>query len=334
MAVTGMQRPDFRTIGDSCRHHRLPAKAANGDPRILDLGLVASNIIALMLRAGTIVHGEQPPYHEQPEDRVERDALHRSIFRNGVYLGTLVGRDQNVVYTPDRFVGERLPSGIDRPEIYAISSEDDPSYATPTHPVARKTKPLDIALQPRRGWDSATESMLYPSAGRSHLCDLRRLRSDTVHVSHVGFHPDDPVKVAFLSIWMGSGGWLEYGEGASGLRSSTTGPARPFTRVEPRSPSLRGRPKTRSDATLQRHQRLSDGIRRSQRGRGIRRRGRRNRPFLPVSHRSGSLAASVFRFRQGFLSSAEPHRAGSSRGGSRSSGARSRSSCQPGRWRP
>ena len=33
---------------------------------------------------------------------------------------------------------------------------------------------------------------------------------DTLHVNQVGFRPDDPVKLAFLSCWMGSGGNLGY----------------------------------------------------------------------------------------------------------------------------
>jgi endoglucanase len=204
-----------------------------GELRVVDLGLVAPNIIAVTVRAGTIVHGEHVPYHEQAGDRVDRGGRHRAIFRDGVYLGTLVGRDQNVVHTPDRFVGDRLPGGaIDSPGTYAISSENDPSYAPARHParVGRKTKPVDIALG---SWESATESVLYLFLPRPLLegktyrvefklgdlppvdfaYDVGRLHSDAIHVSQIGFHPNDPVKVAFLSTWMGSAGPLDYPEG-------------------------------------------------------------------------------------------------------------------------
>jgi endoglucanase len=204
-----------------------------GKPRVVDLGLVAPDIIAVTVRAGVIVHGEHVPYHEQAGDRINRDKRHRAIFRDGVYLGTLVGRDQNVIHTADRFVGDRLPiEAIDSPDMYLISSEDDLSYASAKHPirVARKTKPVDIALG---RWESATESVLYlvlPHAlieGKSYRTefkignfspvdfryDVHRLRSDAIHVSQVGFHPDDPAKVAFLSTWMGSAGPLDYREG-------------------------------------------------------------------------------------------------------------------------
>jgi endoglucanase len=37
--------------------------------------------------------------------------------------------------------------------------------------------------------------------------------SEAIHVSQVGFRPDDPVKVGFLSTWMGQGEGVEYSEG-------------------------------------------------------------------------------------------------------------------------
>ena len=41
----------------------------------------------------------------------------------------------------------------------------------------------------------------------------RQQRSEAIHVSQVGFRPADPVKVGFLSTWMGSGEGLDYSEG-------------------------------------------------------------------------------------------------------------------------
>jgi endoglucanase len=39
-----------------------------------------------------------------------------------------------------------------------------------------------------------------------------RVRSESVHISHIGFRPDDPVKTAFLSLWMGTGGGYSFAE--------------------------------------------------------------------------------------------------------------------------
>ena len=43
--------------------------------------------------------------------------------------------------------------------------------------------------------------------------DPARLRSEAIHVSQVGFRPDDPAKIAFLSCWMGNGGGVKYEPG-------------------------------------------------------------------------------------------------------------------------
>ena len=40
--------------------------------------------------------------------------------------------------------------------------------------------------------------------------DAARVRSEAVHVSQIGFHPAEPVKVAFLSCWRGNGGAQHY----------------------------------------------------------------------------------------------------------------------------
>jgi endoglucanase len=43
--------------------------------------------------------------------------------------------------------------------------------------------------------------------------DPDQIYSEAVHVSQLGFAPDDPAKAGFLSLWMGNGGGLDYPEG-------------------------------------------------------------------------------------------------------------------------
>ena len=40
--------------------------------------------------------------------------------------------------------------------------------------------------------------------------DTARSRSEVVHASHIGFRPDDPLKHAFVSLWLGGGGGQDY----------------------------------------------------------------------------------------------------------------------------
>jgi endoglucanase len=99
--------------------------------------------------------------------------------------------------------------------------------------VHRKSKPTDFArvepwkfrapqehqiflrlpsrLQPGRRYVLSSAGGLLPDV--SFVFDPATLRSEAVHVSHLGFRPDDPAKVAFLSCWAGSGGAVDYPPG-------------------------------------------------------------------------------------------------------------------------
>ena len=50
-------------------------------------------------------------------------------------------------------------------------------------------------------------------AAETFTVDPTRLRSEAIHVSQIGFRPDDPAKIAFLSCWMGNGGGVKYEAG-------------------------------------------------------------------------------------------------------------------------
>ena len=214
---------------------------AEGDGRlhVTHVGAVAPDIISVTLVAGKIAHGDQIPYKKHKDDRVDRKGHQRWVFRNHRFFGSLVGKDERLIYTADRYVGDKLDARwAGAPASYRLTSPDDPAYAEPVTPTAvhRKTKPTDLGrVGPRHAWqfDSPTESVVYLrlparlTAGRHYTVALQgkplpavlfaydpaSARSEAVHVSHIGFHPGGPAKVAFLSCWMGSGGPLDYRSG-------------------------------------------------------------------------------------------------------------------------
>jgi endoglucanase len=163
---------------------------------------------------------------------VKRDGHQRWVSRQGRFVGSLVGRDEKLLQTPDAFVGERLEAAwADAPESYRVHPGDGTVLAP--RQTWRKTRPVDLGrVGPVHPWqfDCATESSIFldlpQPLAEGQRCELRfaadrlapvafavgstRLRSEAVHVSHVGFHPHDPAKVASLSCWLGSGGPLSY----------------------------------------------------------------------------------------------------------------------------
>ena len=123
------------------------------------------------------------------------------------------------------------PKRSEQPRRYRLSSITDPAYAKPLRPqqVFRKSKPLDMArvdpwnrvypiahslyfqwphpLQPGQEYRlETTDGSLAPLDFRY---EPEQTVSEAIHISHIGFRPDEP-KLAFLSSWMGSGGGLEY----------------------------------------------------------------------------------------------------------------------------
>ncbi len=207
-------------------------------PTITYLGPIKPNLLALHVQAGRVEYGRQVPYTRQPGDEIRHEGKERLVFRNGKFLGWLVGREGKLIYTEDRLVGQPIDTTrADDPASYTISSPDDPAYSTPRHPLAiyRKSKPSDFGRWHRWPFFAPVEHRLYlrlPAPlkvgcrytinfsgaflpAQTFTCDPRSMRSEAVHVSHIGFRPDDPAKLAFLSLWAGSGGPIQFDEGTT-----------------------------------------------------------------------------------------------------------------------
>ncbi len=196
---------------------------------------VRQDMLAIAVETGEVIYGQQVPYQPQPGDhRPTRDGeLRRQVERDGQTIGTLVGANQDILYTYDRLEGKTLNTDwADRPSSYQVVSRTDPAYSQPVAPTAvyRKTRPTDWAqLGPNR-YDWPLEHRIYLqlptdlTPGNSYEVQFeddrlqnatfdyqpQAVQSEAVHVSQVGFRPDDPAKVAFLSLWMGNGGGLSY----------------------------------------------------------------------------------------------------------------------------
>lgn len=203
-------------------------------PRVAHVGLVARDIVGVTITAGHVEYGQQVSYIKQPGDLlIPFMGVQRFVLRKGKVIGSLVGPAADLLCTMDEVTGDRFDTAwADRPESYRIHSADDARFAEPRQPTAvyRKSKPSDLAMIGAMKFDYSTENVVYlrfskaletsrhyelsfPGSAVSEVSlvpDPVRTRSEAVHVSQVGFRPDDPVKIAFLSCWMGNGGGLTY----------------------------------------------------------------------------------------------------------------------------
>jgi endoglucanase len=209
---------------------------ADGSPTVIHRGMVAPDILGITVQAGEIQYGEQIAYIPQPGDQAKKNGKDRSVMRNGKLLGWLVGKEGKLIYTPDRLVGAALDTKwADQSSNYQIESRDDAAYSRPIAPIEiyRKSKPSDFGRHDGWPYLAPIRHVLYlklPTAltpgchykiifsgGRlaeqTFVYRTESLRSEAIHVSHVGFRPDDPVKRGFLSCWLGSGGPMKYSAG-------------------------------------------------------------------------------------------------------------------------
>jgi endoglucanase len=179
--------------------------------------------LALVWRDGKIV--------EEPKNfSLRRDLDGDGKTRRDEGVGAIsqpYGSSQKML-VQDYITGTPLTEATaDAPEAYTISSTDDPNFAAPAQPKAvhRKSRPLDKGdlgggwrmehkiylvlpheLKPGATYTIRTPGLNLQKQEVAFKHDPTSVRSDSIHASHIGYRPDDPFKLATLSLWLGTGG--------------------------------------------------------------------------------------------------------------------------------
>lgn len=209
------------------------------DPPIIHFESIApikKDVLAVRIDTGEFKGGMQRPYVAEPEDMIITEGKDRWVSRNDEIIGALVGKEGDIIYSFDELTGvykrDYLP--VDPQEIQ-IENLDNPM--DPFQPICLsiKTRPSNYARINTWEFDASLTHILYlqfptdiqiGSTYKIHFADEnlgsleythqpRHKYSEAVHVSQIGFRPDDPVKIAFLSSWTGDGGSVDYTEGIS-----------------------------------------------------------------------------------------------------------------------
>ncbi|MCK4374473.1 MAG: hypothetical protein KAX19_04060, partial [Candidatus Brocadiae bacterium] len=202
--------------------------AFSGDPpKLVHIGAVAPDILAMTVLARKVVPGSFVRYERQAGDEIGERNGNRVLVRNGREVGAIAGDDGAWLRTGETVTGVPLQVAYaDDRNNYLVFSEEHESYATGLSPLAvhRKSKAtnespgryfpqehhlylrLPRPLQVGKTYEIRLEKINLDSRSISYLHDPLQVHSEAVHVSQIGFRPDDPAKVAFLSLWMGTGG--------------------------------------------------------------------------------------------------------------------------------
>ena len=214
---------------------RAAARARYATPTVLSpivdaVYAAAPDVLALQIHAGRITSPcKLTPYVAQPGDTTRADGPATLLVRGGQTVGYLIGPKHDALVTLEGCAGDPLLTAeADDPANYTVTSAADANFAAGIVPlsVSRKSKPDDWQ-QPKQG-GIVLSHVVYlhlPHAltpGKTYTVTLANvnvqkraltfafapdtMRSESVHVSQIGFRPDDPQKRAFLSVWMGDAG--------------------------------------------------------------------------------------------------------------------------------
>ena len=181
-------------------------------------------------------HGELRPYVAEAGDEVRVDAeshgvvRSRTLVRGGVEVGHVVGPEGDLhVSTFHKRVGEPVDrAALEDPAAWAVGGLDvvgvrvkrQPRGASREGPGVRHD--VYLTLEPAMTWGRAYD-MTLPGGEAARVEFGPMAVSPAVHVTQVGFRPDDPVKLARLSHWTGEP--VSYAPGPFAVRDAATGAA-------------------------------------------------------------------------------------------------------------
>jgi endoglucanase len=203
--------------------------APEATPRVIALGPLAPDVLALVIRDRRVESGRFARYEPRPGDRIT-EASNPVLTREDRQVGMVFGQPA-MLRTFDRVVGEALPrEWLDGAETYRLVRADGEEVAAT--PLGRKSRLSDLVMTGQNQFDGPFDHHIYLKlAAPMRVGDRYELRfadqrvapaslrydpsfnrSEAVHISQIGFRPDDPVKVAFASCWMGSAGAMDWPE--------------------------------------------------------------------------------------------------------------------------
>jgi endoglucanase len=213
------------------------SKRSKLSPQVTSFTMAGPMTMALTIQAGEWVPTKMIPYRllDKDEWKEEKNAKGEIenvlLIRDGITIGNIIGPNREWLTPWEHVVGDPLIEFLaDDVSTYVIDSPDDPNYKTPTAPISvfRKSRPSHWAQGSK---EVASHHTLYLQiekplvSGKQYVVRFQKLntqtteakllwnagniRSESVHVNQIGYRPDDPLKRAFVSAWLGTGGAMK-----------------------------------------------------------------------------------------------------------------------------
>lgn len=215
----------------------LPVNRNENSPVVNYVSRVAPDILTVRIDQGKINRASLIPYEAQPGDRIQKSNYDNeaqiyktySLIRDEKTIGVLAGPEKNYLQTPETVSGDKLDMLFSTmPQSYVITDES----------TGEKIIPQELYLKSKvsgRGMTDGQVTMehyIYLKLPKtltegntyivtfnginvqtetvSFVADAKAMRSEAIHTNQVGHRPDDLSKLAYLSIWLGTGGNYTY----------------------------------------------------------------------------------------------------------------------------
>lgn len=187
--------------------------------------VVRPDLVGLRLTLGRVSEGGLQAYEPAQTDRI--DPKWQTIRRRNIEYGTLIAGSggEELVAKFDRFEPDILQAMIDRGdvddpvtyhvltdgELQSVSAVWRKSKIVQTAQTGRFERTFvmqhDLVLALAKPLTSGAQVRIEMMASEPVAVDFNfnegALLSEALHVSQIGFRPTDPVKVAYLSYWLG-----------------------------------------------------------------------------------------------------------------------------------
>jgi endoglucanase len=260
-------------------------------PVVRHVAPVAPDILALSVQEKEFVPAAQVPYEAKPGDEIRHtgketvlvveDGKVQEALKDVVVVRQEGGKEVTLGHLAinakrlkpeDKAIGQDLATEtVDEPAAYRLGSTDDATWKDPAAPaqVWWKRKPnapgsvafeVEVFLKlPKPLTAGKTYRLEFPGvnfrqASVEYRHEPAQVRNAAVHVSAIGFRPDDPFKRAYLSVWLGTGGAHHYAGGLrfhllddAGGKPVFSGGAKPLVAADARETFKAGRNYSKTD---------------------------------------------------------------------------------------
>ncbi|MGK7397239.1 MAG: glycoside hydrolase family 9 protein [Candidatus Cyclobacteriaceae bacterium M3_2C_046] len=203
-----------------------------GEPHLKQVGLVAPDVLALTIHTGTRHLGKILPVIETTSI-ITHGKQKKVTDDQGNIIGVVIGPEQDYWKEYDHYYGSDIDwQLLDDQSNYKVV--DGSNQTVEVKSVYRVSKPTDMVKV--GGWDAdpafqfPMEHLVYlqmdkelapgalytltfseiPLPAATYANYTINNRTPALHVNQLGFRSDDPLKVGYLSTWLGKGGSLNY----------------------------------------------------------------------------------------------------------------------------